>query len=187
MDNLKDNTTGKRKISTIQMTTDAMLAAMCALLGYFAIDIVNFKLTFESIPVLLAALLFGPVDGTCVGLIGTFLYQLLRYGVEASTPLWVIPYGIIGLVCGLYAKKWSYNNSDKQIKFIVGSMEMLIFILNTIALYFYAGMIGRVGSEFVLSSIIPRVVVAVAKAIGFGFLMPPILFALHKYKRFRQK
>ena len=175
----------KKKFSTIQLTLDGMLAAMCALLGYFAIDLLNFKLTFESLPVLLAALLFGPLDGSLVGLIGTFLYQLLRYGVEASTPLWVIPYGIIGLVCGLYAKKWSYYNSDKQIKIIVGAMELLIFVLNTAALYIYGGMIGKVPSEFVLSSIIPRLAVAVVKAVGFGFLMPPLLRALHKYRKNR--
>lgn len=179
-------TNSKTKFSTIQMTTDAMLAAMCAILGYFAIDVVNFKFTFESLPVLIAALLFGPVDGSLVGLIGTFLYQLLRYGVEASTPLWVIPYGIIGLICGLYAKKWSYYNSDKQIRIIVGAMEMLIFVLNTVALYFYGGMIGKVASEFVLSSIIPRLFVAILKAIGFGFLMPPLLRALHRFRRNKQ-
>lgn len=173
----------KKKFSTTQITMDGMLAAMCALLGYFAIDIVNFKLTFESLPVLVAALLFGPLDGSLVGLIGTFLYQTLRYGIEASTPLWVIPYGIIGLACGLYAKKWSYYNSDKQIKIIVGSMEMLIFAMNTVALYIYGGMIGKVASEFVLSSIIPRLVVAVVKAIGFGLLMPPLLRALHRFRR----
>lgn len=176
-------TDNKRKFSTIQITTDAMLAAMCAILGYLAIDLFSFKLTFESLPVIIAALLFGPVDGSLVGLIGTFLYQLLRYGLDASTPLWVIPYGIIGLVCGLYAKKWSYYNSDKQLRLIVGGMEMLIFGLNTIALYIYGGMIGKVASEFVLSAIIPRFVVAAVKAVGFAFLMPPLLRSLHRFRR----
>lgn len=177
------NTNAKRKFSTIQLTTDAMLAAMCAVLGYFAIDLFTIKLTFESLPVILAALLFGPLDGSLVGLIGTFIYQLIRYGIEASTPLWVIPYGIIGLVCGLYARKWSYYNTDKQIRLIVGSMEILIFGLNTVALYIYGGMIGKVASEFVLSAIIPRFIVAIVKAVGFALLMPPLLRALHRFRR----
>lgn len=181
-----NNSETKRKFSTVQITTDAMLAAMCAILGYFAIDVVNFKLTFESLPVLIAALLFGPVDGSLVGLIGTFLYQLLRYGIEASTPLWVIPYGIVGLICGLYAKKWSYYNTDNQIRIIVAAMEILMFGFNTVALYIYGGMIGKVASEFVLSSIIPRAVVAIVKAVGFAFLMPPLLRALHRFRRNKQ-
>ena len=56
-----------------------MLCAMCAVLGYVALDLGSIKLTFESLPVLLGALLFGPVDGMFIGGIGTLLYQLVRY------------------------------------------------------------------------------------------------------------
>ena len=170
-----------KKRPTVQLTIDAMMAAMCAVLGYFALDLFNFKLSFESLPVLVAALLFGPIDGAAVGLVGTFLYQLLRYGVEMSTPLWVIPYGIIGFICGLYAKKYRYYNTHAQIRFIVALMEFLIFVLNTVALYFYAGMIGRTGFEFVISGIIQRSIVMVAKAVGFALLMPTLLTALHRF------
>ena len=50
----------KRKFTTKQLTLDAMLAAMCAVLGYLAIDTGTVKVTFESVPVLIAALMFGP-------------------------------------------------------------------------------------------------------------------------------
>ncbi|MBO4903310.1 MAG: ECF transporter S component [Lachnospiraceae bacterium] len=175
-----------KKRQTIQLTTDAMLAAMCAVLGYFALDLFNFKLSFESLPVLVAALLFGPLDGALVGLIGTFLYQFLRYGLEASTPLWVIPYGIIGLVCGLYARKYKYYNTRKQIRFIVAAMEILIFLLNTVSLYLYAelfpSVVGKSGLVFVLSGIVQRSIVAVAKAVAFALLMPSLLGALHRFR-----
>lgn len=173
----------ERKFSTLQLTTDAMLAAMTAVLGYVSIDIVNFKLSFEIFPVLVSSLLFGPLDGALVGLIGTLIYQVLRYGFEASTMLWVIPYLIIGLIVGFYARKYKYNNSVKQIRLIVGIAVLTEFILNTVALYFYAGMIGKVGTEFVLSSIIQRFVVTVVKGVGFGLVMTPLLKALHRYKR----
>ena len=78
------------KYSTTQLTINAMLAAVCAVLGYLALDLFTLKFTFESFPVLLAGLMYGPVNGALVGFIGTFLYQVLRYGMEMSTPLWII-------------------------------------------------------------------------------------------------
>lgn len=173
----------ERKFSTLQLTTDAMLAAMTAVLGYLAIDLFTLKISFEVFPVFVAALLFGPLDGSLVGLIGTLLYQVLRYGFEASTMLWVVPYFVIGLVVGLYAKKYVYNNTVGQIRLIVGIGELIEFVLNTIALYFYAGMIGKAGTEFVLTSIVQRLIVAIIKGVGFGFVMTPLLTALHRYKR----
>ena len=54
-------------MKTKQLTLDAMLAAMCAVLGYVALDMGNIKITFESLPILLGAMLFGPVDGMLIG------------------------------------------------------------------------------------------------------------------------
>ena len=65
------------KNSTAQIAINAMLAALCAVLGYFSLDFVNLKITFESFPVLLAGMMYGPVNGAMVGLTGTFIYQLL--------------------------------------------------------------------------------------------------------------
>ena len=64
-------------MKTRQLTMDAVLAAMCAVLGAVSIDLGNLKLSFESLPVIIGALLFGPVDGLLIGGIGTFLYQFL--------------------------------------------------------------------------------------------------------------
>ncbi len=180
------------KRQTIQLTTDAMLAAMCTVLGIFArfLDFGFIKLSLESFPVLVAALLFGPVDGLAVGLVGTFLSQLLQYGLDPSTPLWIIPYCVIGLICGFYAKKYNYYNTNRQIRMIVSGMELLLFAMNTVGLYFYAEMvsffhtewIGKSGSAYVLSGLFPRIVVAVIKAFGFGFVMPPLLRAVHRFR-----
>ena len=81
----------KSKFTTRQMALDAVLAAICMVLGYYGPDLGNLKITFEGLPVILAGLLLGPVDGAVVGGIGTLLYQLLRYGVSATTLLWILP------------------------------------------------------------------------------------------------
>ena len=62
------------------------------------------KITVDSLPILVAALLLGPLDGLAVGLIGSFLNQMLTYGLTVTTVLWILPAGIRGLVVGYYAK-----------------------------------------------------------------------------------
>ncbi|MBR6977567.1 MAG: ECF transporter S component, partial [Lachnospiraceae bacterium] len=80
----------KKKGWILRITYDGLLAALCAVLGSVAaIDIGIAKLTFENVPVVIAGLLFGPVDGMLVGFVGIFLSQVIRYGIDASTMLWV--------------------------------------------------------------------------------------------------
>lgn len=102
-------------MKTRQLTIDAMLCAMCAVLGYVALDLGSIKLTFESLPVLLGALLFGPVDGMFIGGIGTLLYQLVRYGVTATTLLWILPYVVCGLLVGAWARKRDFSLSRRVV------------------------------------------------------------------------
>ena len=67
---------------------DECLLMAVATLGALALDLNSIKITFESFPILLGALLFGPLDGLAVGFVGTLLYQLRRYGVSVTTPRW---------------------------------------------------------------------------------------------------
>ena len=170
-----------KNITTQQLTLNAMLAAVCAVLGYMALDLFTLKVTFESFPVLLAGLMFGPVHGALVGFIGTFIYQLLRYGLEMSTPLWIIPYVIMGAVVGAFAKRSTYDNSTKEIRAIALAAELLIFALNTVALFFYSKLLyGAFSLPFITGSLIPRFLIAAAKGVVYGLIARPILIKLSR-------
>lgn len=167
---------------TFKLVIDAMLAAMVAVLGYLSIDATVFKITFESLPIFIGAFLLGPIDGMLIGGVGTLIYQLLRYGFAYTTVLWMLPYIVAGLLCGLVAKSDKFNTS--KLKFIVVTLcaELLISVLNTgvifldskINHYYYAGII--------LGSLALRLVVAVAKGIVFGAILPYLLSAIKKIK-----
>ena len=104
------------------MALNAMLVAMCTVLAAIALKLGgNLKITFESVPVHIGALLFGPVDGMIIGGLGTFLYQVLfsGYGITATTPLWILPYIVCGLAVGAYAKRRDYSLSRAQLIFIM--------------------------------------------------------------------
>jgi len=173
----------KKKITTKQLATDAMLAAMCAVLGYLAIDTGSVKVTFESLPILLGALLFGPLDGLLIGGVGTGIYQLLRYGISATTVLWMIPYMLCGLLVGLYAKKMNFSLNKGQTVFIVVVCELLITVLNTgvlfvdskIYAYYFPGLIsGALGL---------RLVLCVVKAVVFALVLPTLVRGVEKVVR----
>jgi ECF transporter S component (folate family) len=157
------------------MAVDAMLAAMCAVLGYLAIDLGNLKITFESVPILVGALLFGPVDGAAVGFVGTLLYQLLRYGVSATTLLWIAPYVLCGFLVGLYAQRRQFRLTQGQVIFIVVANELLITALNTGVLYVDSKIYGYYSPAFIFGSLAIRFAICIGKALAYSFALPPLL------------
>lgn len=162
-------------MKTRQLAIDAMLAAMCAVLGYVALETNAFKITFESLPVFVAALMFGPVDGLLVGGVGTFIYQMLRYGMSATTFLWILPYVIAGGIMGAYARKNSFKLSSRQALFIVMACELLITVLNTGCIYVDSHIYGYYYPALILGSLGVRLVVCLAKGFAFGTIIPKLI------------
>ena len=166
--------------STKRLSFDAMLAAMCAVLGYVSLDLGNLKITFESVPVLIGALIFGPADGAAVAFVGTLLYQLLRYGVSATTLLWILPYVLCGVLVGIYARRRDFMLSQRQMICTVITNELLITTLNTVVLYIDSKVYGYYSAMFIFGSLTLRVVICVAKAVVYSLALPPLLRALRK-------
>lgn len=167
-------------MKTKRLAIDGMLAAMCAVLGYIAIDATAFKVTFETVPIMLGALLFGPLDGLAIGGVGTLIYQLLKYGVSATTVLWILPYVLMGLFLGLYAKKHNYKNTNKQILVSIILSELFVTILNTGVMYVDAVMYGYYFKGFITGGLLLRLVICIVKSVVFGIVMPKITIAVKK-------
>ena len=158
-----------------QMTISSMLAALCTILGYLAVEIGNFKFSFEGLPILVAALAYGPTYGILVGGIGTFIYQILRYGISITTLLWVTPFVIQGFICGQYAKKHKYKNNNSQLLFIIVLTSLLVTILNTGVIYIDSKIYGYYSFAYVFGLLPMKIVMAFFKGIIYGIYMPIIL------------
>lgn len=92
------------KTNVKRMCYAALLAAMYLPLSlYAAVQVGNVRISFGSLPVVIAALLFGPLDAVVVAMVGEFFKQLLTYGVTYTTVLYLIPPALRGLVVGLGA------------------------------------------------------------------------------------
>ena len=172
----RDNTKRGGRTMTQQLVINALLAAMCVVLGFMSIRIGNImKVSLEDFPVIFAALMFGPVDGMIVAAIGIFLYQLLSYGVTVTTVLWILPFVIVGGIAGLYAKKFNFNNNNKQILIIFLVCEILVCLLNTGAIYADSKIYGYYYPTIITGMILIRLVTAVAKGVVLGLISPPLL------------
>ena len=174
-------------MKTRKLALNAVLAAMCAALGALALDLNSIKITFESFPILLGALLFGPLDGLAVGFVGTLLYQLLRYGVSATTPLWILPYALAGLVTGFYAKRRGFSLTTGQTVGIVVAAEVLVTALNTLVMYIDAKLYGYWFPGFISAMLLPRGAVCVVKAVVFGLVLPKLCARVRRARSLQRR
>lgn len=165
---------------TKQLTMNALLVALCAVLGYLALDTNVIKASFESLPVLVSGLLFGPVDGMLVGGLGSFIYQLLRYGISVTTVLWMLPCIASGLIVGLGAKIGKFSLSRKQTVVLVVISELVFMALNTFTIFVDSKIYGYYFPGIVMGALGIRLVICVVKAVAYGALLPVLITPLQK-------
>jgi len=83
----------------------ALLAAMYYVLNLMEIRTPgNLHITLDALPVMVSALLIGPLDAALVAFFGETLNQLLGYGATATTLLWALPPVLFALIIALAAK-----------------------------------------------------------------------------------
>ncbi len=166
----------KRPSRTTRLAMNGVMAALVIVLGFLSIRIGNImKITFEDLPIMFSAMMFGPVDAVAVAFVGIFLYQLLSYGITATTALWVLPFVVAALVVGGVAKKSDFRNTDRQIFLLCVVGQLLIWSLNTVAIYADSKIYGYYYPTIVTGMLAIRLAVAVAKGVALGLLMPPVL------------
>lgn len=165
---------------TKKMATNAMLSALCAVLGFIAIDMWTMKITLESFPVNMGALLFGPVDGAIIAFLGSSIYQILKYGFSATTLLWILPGVISAFLLGLYAKKKEFHLTKKQMLVAVLLAELLITGLNTGVIYIDSKMYGYYFPGYISMNLVPRLAICIGKGIVYGTVLHPMLETLRK-------
>lgn len=168
---------------TRRLALDAMLSAMCAVLGYVSLDFGSLKITFESLPILVGALLFGPADGLLIGGVGTLIYQLLRYGIADTTLLWMLPYAACGLAAGWGSRLGGYRLSGWRLTALVTVCELLITALNTVALYVDGHLHGYYTPALILGNLGLRLLLAVAEAAAFASVLPALLQSVRRVLR----
>lgn len=184
----------KKKMATRRLAINAVLIAIYVVLRFFNIPMGNaFRFTLASFPVILCALLYGPVDGLIVGLIGEFLSQILGpYGMTPTTLLWclgeTVRGGALGLCSVLFLRKHLLSTERPEKKYVVLMLVSCVFtgvlaaLGQTFALYVDSTMFGYYTYVMVFGVLVWRILIYVILAGMFGYLSLPIISALRKAK-----
>lgn len=161
---------------------DGMLAAVYFALSFLVVDTGSLKFTFTSLALVCAALLFGPADACAVALVGEFLYQVIIFGVTATTPIWLLPPVIHALVLGLLAlflgrKKPLAERTGPCIAACLGA-ALMNTLCNTLALYADSKIFGYYEFHMVFGLALIRAAVGLATALIVTLAAIPLVRAL---------
>lgn len=166
-------------MKTKRLAVDALCAAMYVVLSSFvSLNLAGIKISPDALPILLAAILYGPADGLIVGLLGAFIGQLTGpYGLSVTTPLWILPAALRGLLVGLAARSRRFSLKPLRLGALLVVTALVVTAVNTGVMWVDCLVFQY---SFVTYSpyILARVVAAVATSVIFTFLLPPLLKAL---------
>ena len=176
---------------TKRMATNAMLAALYFTLSMLAVPVGGLKLTFEHLPVIMAAVMFGPVDALVIGGLGELANQMMTYGLTPTTVLWMTPAMFRGLSMGLCAKYLSkYVGADAVIEkklpiaFLVTCVVsgLICSLLNTFTLYVDSKMYGYYSYALVFGVFWIRMAASAVSSVLMAAAGKPVLAAMKKAK-----
>ena len=172
-----------KKLAVLDISMCAVSVALHIILELFlTIRIGNdLKITLAALPFLIITFLCGPVEGLISGLVGTFLSQLLTFGITVTTPLWMIPYAVQALAAGLIFRAFGRKITLKTIGISIFASGFIAVILTSIASYVDGVLIFKYMTLEVLAGLIPlRLLVWVIVSVIYTAVTLPIAKAVIK-------
>lgn len=154
--------------------------ALFVVLSYVELDLRVMKLTFSSLPVVVAGLVFGPLAGFTVGFLGSFIQQILKYGLMPTTILWMLPVALRGLVVGLIAKKYDYRMNYPQTVVCMVVSSLLVSAANTPVIYLDSKLYGYYSFESVFAGSVARFITGAAVAVILSVIAYPVSKSLRR-------
>lgn len=161
-----------RKMKTQTLVLSALLMAMHVVLSIWSVNLPFVKINLSGLPIILGGLLFGPFVGGLVGTLGSFLYQILAYGLMWTTIFWIIPVGVRGFLVGLYAKKKNFKLKGYEIMLLIVITSIIVTILNTFGLY-WSGILNNF-TETIWVVIWPRLISSVGTSMVYTVVTIPL-------------
>lgn len=156
---------GSTQFSAKILATNGILVALYIILATFiAIRFGNIRITLGSLPVVLAAMLYGPTIASIVGTCGELGVQLLTYGLSYTTPLWLIPSAARGVLLGLaFRYGWATGRKFYAANILVA---IVVTLLNTLVIYLDSVILGYFSWVYVFSSFAIRIISGIITAIA---------------------
>ncbi len=177
----------KNRAHLTRLTTDAVLVALYVVFATaLTFKIPNLiEVSLASLPILLAAALFGPFDAAAIALLGSFIEQATsEYGLSPTTPLWMAPVVLQALVAGcvfflLRYRADGHLRANGALIATVLLCELILTAANTAALYIDGAIWGW--SPAALHILLPgRLINGLARAVITALLLHLLIPALYR-------
>lgn len=166
----------------------ALLAALYVLLNNtIAIKAGTIRITFASLPVMVAALLFGPGEAALTALTGELINQLYSYGMSTTMFLWLIPPAVRGCIIGMAAARFRGTERPLERRPIlayavcVGAAVITTFV-NTAVMAADALLMGYYTWVYVFGRLAERLVSGVVVAVVVTTVALPLTARLRGIK-----
>lgn len=169
-----------------RMCYTALLAAMYVPLSlYVAVQAGNVRISFGSLPVVIGALLFGPLDAAAAALVGEFFKQLLTYGVTYTTALYLIPPAVRGLVIGMAAMLARQRGARLEERraacyAVCVAAAVCTTVGNTLVNWLDSVLMGYYFPGLIAGDLIWRLIVGMLNAVVMASLAIPLVKALRR-------
>jgi ECF transporter S component (folate family) len=185
------STNNRSRFTAKRLALNAAMVALYFALSMMAVPVGGFKLTFEHLPIILCAVLFGPVDALIVGALGEFINQMLTFGFTPTTILWMAPAMFRGLSMGLaavLARKSLGLDAQLEKKVPVAfwitciTSGLICSLLNTFTLYVDSKMFGYYSYAMVFGVLWIRLAASAVSSVVMSLAVKPVAVALRKAK-----
>lgn len=167
-----------------QLCLCAILAAFCFVLDYGTTWLNSisgvFKLPLSALTIIIAAVMCGPFMGAAVGLTGTFLAQLVTYGLTPTTVLWILPAGIRGVCMGFLFIAFKRSMKTLPLAAEITISSVIVTAVNTLVIYLDSVIYGYYSPAVVLGGLFIRIITAVISSVVFAIILPPIVRVIDK-------
>ena len=154
---------------------------VCAILSalYFIFDLISikagpFKISVSGLPVILVAILYGPVEAMIVGFTGAFLGQMVSFGFTPTTILWCLPAVVRGLFVGLCTKKLNIKERPITLIIIIVISSLLVTTINTVVMYIDSVIYNYYSYAYIFGALFTRYITGIITAIIYSVLTPVI-------------
>lgn len=141
----------------------------------------DLKISLAALPFLVLAFVCGPWHGLISGLVGTFLSQLMTFGITITTPFWILPYAVQAMTAGLIFRAFRRKADILPVAVSVSAGGLAAVILNLVASYFDGVVFFKYWTVEVLLGLIPfRLLVWVGLSVLYTIILCPVTRVLQK-------
>lgn len=154
---------------------------LCYLLAAFCtVNVGQIRISIDQLPVLLLAIICGPIESAITAIIGSAVYQIQNYGFSWMIIPWTISYTLRGIIVGYGCRYLTKRNDDKPWKRPVQFMALLCFaavvttVMNTALIWIDASQNGMFSMTLVFDNFYTRLFISTFVSVTIGLVLPPI-------------